>query len=207
MGGMQSPSRKRLNEVVAQAAVPVLKRAGFRKTALNFDRRHGEAVQVINFQTSHGPDSAATTFYINVGIAFDAVCVLTGCQVIENPKEHECDARGTRDRIQGLISGAPDCWTVRDGDAIGECVNSVRDFVGRVLLELNQIDGIAAYRSHFWFDRFRPKGENAQILFLLGDQAGALEEVRSLAALFSDRKNADSAEWWIKMLHLGNLAR
>jgi len=74
-----------------------------------------------------------------------------------------------------------------------------------LVAELDRIDGPAAYRSHRWFDRFRPKAENAQVLYVLGDRAAALEEVERLAAFFADRQNANGAEWWITSLGLQGL--
>jgi hypothetical protein len=49
-----SPAKDLLKEVVAQAITSPLKVAGFRKNALNYHRRRGETVQVVNIQLSHG---------------------------------------------------------------------------------------------------------------------------------------------------------
>jgi hypothetical protein len=74
-----------------------------------------------------------------------------------------------------------------------------------VVAELDQIDGPGAYRSHRWFDRSRPKAENAQILYVLGDREAARHEVDRLAALFADRQNANGAAWWVGQLGLQGL--
>ena len=202
---IQSASEKLLNDVLAQSVVPALKSAKFRKTGSHYHRRYGDTVHVINVQISLGANSAEKEFYVNVGIAFDAICKLAECPAKECPREYECDERGTRDRIRSFVSNAPDSWIVRDGGEIADTAKSLRDCIDRLLLELNRIDSIAAYRGHFWFDRFRPKRENAQILYLLGDLKGAQHEVNHLAILFSDRENANTSEWWVKRLHLAKL--
>jgi hypothetical protein len=78
--------------------------------------------------------------------------------------------------------------------------------IERLAVELETIDGVQAYREHRWFDRFRPKQENAQILYILGEIDGALNEVNELCKLFADRQGINRPEWWIKELGLTKLA-
>jgi hypothetical protein len=77
--------------------------------------------------------------------------------------------------------------------------------VTELVRELDRIDGPGQYREHRWFERFRPKQENAQVLYILGDHAAAMEEVRQLAKLFHNRQNPNRAEWWIERLGLREL--
>jgi hypothetical protein len=98
-----------LEGVIRQAVMATLKPAGFRKTGQSFHRRRGETVQVVNIQVSHGSSWAEKQFYVNVGIAFDAICVLAEVPILEKPKEYECDGRGTRDRLESLLSDVPSC--------------------------------------------------------------------------------------------------
>jgi hypothetical protein len=205
MGRAQSPVEALFKDVLAQAVTPRLKAAGFRKADTNYHRRRGATVQVVNIQISHGSSWSEKSFYVNAGIAFDAVCQLAGLPVLDRPKEYECDGRGTRDRLEGLIDCGPGDWVLRGGEPaegiavrLGECIDWLR-------AELDRIDGPAAYRAHPWFDRFRPKPENAQVLYVLGDLDGAWAEVQALAALFADRQNANQADWWIGQLHLKDL--
>jgi hypothetical protein len=72
--------------------------------------------------------------------------------------------------------------------------------------DLDNIDGLAAYRAHRWFNRFRPVQANAQVLYLLGDKAGAWREVQNLAALFADRQNANRVGWWVERLRIPGLS-
>ena len=47
-----SPAEELMKEVIAQAMIPQFKASEFRKTALNFHRRCGKTVQVVNVQVS-----------------------------------------------------------------------------------------------------------------------------------------------------------
>jgi hypothetical protein len=205
MNDSEPSAEELLKTVVAQAVTATLKPAGFRKSSTNYHRRHGATVEVIQVQSSHGSTWAEKVFYINVGIAFDAVCELAGVPILDKPKEYECDSRGTRDRLGQLVSEEADSWKVRTGDDPGPTIALLGDALRRLVAELDRIDGPAAYRAHRWFDRFRPTPSCASILYLLDDDAGALAEVRALAVLFADRQNANRADWWIDRLNLTRL--
>jgi hypothetical protein len=201
----KSPSQALFDDIVNRAVASVLKPRGFRKSALNFHRRHKDVVQVVNLQSSNASAWDEKHFYVNVGLAFDAICRLTDTGILEQPKEHDCDSRGTRDRLENLLDSMPDRWSVDvngDSDAVAE---QLRDAIEELAAELESIDGVPAYRDHRWFDRFRPKQENAQILYLLGDLDGAWKEVRDLCTLFSDRETVNRPEWWLKELGLTGL--
>ena len=201
----RSAAEALLTDLIARAVTPPLKAAGFRKDGMNYRRRRGETVQVVNLQVSHGSTAAGKTFYINVGIAFDAICRLAGSPVLERPKEYECDDRGTRDRLEALLPGLPDSWRIGVGEDGGETAEALRVAIDRLAAELERIDGVDAYRRHPWFDRFRPAKVNAQVFYLLGDLDGAWREVEDLATLHSDRRNADRAGWWVERLGLSGL--
>ena len=205
MARARSPAEILLVDVIARAVTPPLKASGFRKAGMNYHRRHGETAQVVNVQVGHGSNWAEKTFYINAGIAFDALCRLSRVPVLERPREYECDGRGTRDRLRELVPDAPDSWMLRAGDEVEATVGSIRGTIGRLVAELDRIDGPAAYRSHPWFDRFRPRAENAQVLYLLNDPDGAWREVEGLSALFADRKYPCLADGWVERLRLTGL--
>jgi hypothetical protein len=198
----ESPAEALLNDVLAQAVTPPLKTARFRKTGRNYHRRHGDTIQVVNIQVSHGSSWAEKEFYINVGLAFDAICTLAGVPVLERPKEYECDSRGTRDRLEQLVPGPPASWILHADVDVSQMVTTLRGYIDRLGTELDRINGLETYRSHPWFNRFRPVQENAQILYLLGDFDAAWREVQDLATLFSDRQNANRADWWVESLRL-----
>lgn len=205
MAKQQSPANELLRTFLSVAVVPPLKAGGFRKSSTNFHRRNGETVQVVNIQSSRGNSRNETEFYINVGIAFDSVCQLAGVTILETPKEHECDSRGTRHRLQSFIPNAPASIRLRVGGDHSTQASTLRTAMTDLVRELDDIDELVAYRNHRWFDRSRPQGANAQILYLLEDLDGAWEEVLALAALFHDRMNANRAEWWVDHLNLERL--
>lgn len=206
MARSSSPAEEMLDGVLAQGVTPPLRAAGFRKTGRSYHRRNGGTVQVVNIQVSHGSSGMEKKFFVNVGVAFDAICELAGIPVLEKVKEYECDDRGTRSRLAEMMPGAPDDWTVQAGVDPSEVTAALLGLMQGLVAELDVIDGPVAYRSHRWFGRFRPAPANAQILYLIGDWDGARREVRDLAVFFADRKNANRAEWWVERLHLTGLA-
>ncbi|WP_406698141.1 DUF4304 domain-containing protein [Singulisphaera sp. Ch08] len=205
MAKTYSPAEELLDGVLAQGVTPPLRAAGFRKTGRNYHRRKGGTVQVVNIQVSHGSTGMEKKFFVNAGVAFDAICELAGIPVLDKVKEYECDDRGTRSRLAEMMPGAPDVWTVQAGVDPSDVTAALLGFMQGLVAEFDVIDGPAAYRSHRWFDRFRPVPANAQIFYLIGDRTGARREVQDLAAFFADRKNANRVEWWVERLHLTGL--
>ncbi len=202
----KSPAQALFDEVVKRAVTSVLKPLGFRKSAFNFHRRHKQVVQVVNLQSSHGSAWDEKLFYVNVGLAFDAVCELTNTEILEKPKEHDCDSRGTRDRLEGLFDNMPERWSVNVSGDSESVAQQLKTAIEQLAVELETIDGVQAYREHRWFDRFRPKRENVQILYVLGDLDGAWDEVKQLCTLFADRQAINQPEWWVRELGLSRLA-
>ena len=206
MSRAKSPAETLMTELIARTVTPALKAARFRKNSTSYHRRLGTTVQVVNIQVSHGSNWAEKKFYINVGITFDEICQLAGVPILEKPKEYECDDRGTRDRMERWLPGAPATWVVRHDESIDATISSLNGFLDLLRSALDRIDSPAAYRSHPWFDQWRPRRENAQILYLLGDLDGAWKEVQDLVTLYSDRPNAPREDWFVKKLHLDGLA-
>src|SRR5581483_3480064 len=88
MARAESPAEALLTDVLAQAVTPPLRAAGFRKSGRNYHRRHGKTVQVVNIQVSRGSTWTEKEFYVNAGVAFDAICELVGVTVLDRPKEY-----------------------------------------------------------------------------------------------------------------------
>lgn len=202
----KSPAQTLFDDIVKRAVTPVLKPLGFRKSALNFHRRHKDVVQVVNLQSSHGAAWDEKLFYVNVGLAFDAVCELTDTEILEKPKEHDCDSRGTRDRLESLLDNMPVRWSLNTNADSESVAQRLQTAIEQLAAELETIVGVHTYRTHRWFDRFRPKQENAQILYVLGDLDGAWNEVKQLCELFADRQAINQPEWWVGELGLSRLA-
>jgi len=204
-GYCEYSSKKMLAEVLARSVSPRLKSAGFRKSGMNYHRRLGETVQVINFQSSGGSSVAETRFYLNIGIAFDAVCALSGTAVLDQPKEYECDTRGIRSRLENLIDHVPGYWSIRIGDDVNAVAAALDECMARLEIELDSIDGLATFAAHRWFNVQRPGSTAAQVLYLLGDKKSAWREVQELATKFADRANANRVEWWLGKLRLADV--
>lgn len=193
------------DEIIKNSATAVLKPLGFRKSALNFYRRHQEVVQVVNFQMSAGSAWNNKLFYINVGLAFDDLCGLTKAEVLEKPKEHECVARGMRARLETLFEDTPSRWSITE-DCDSEGISKqLRDVMELLSVELQRIHSVRTYRDHPWFDRARPTGVRAQVLYLLGDLDSARAEVEAICVLFADRKGGKEPQSWINELGLTKL--
>jgi len=89
---MASDEQKQL----ANAVKPMLKKAGFKKTAFNWHRKQGDVIQVVNFQGSQW----GKTVYVNLGVFF------LGIEQQEKPKEYDCHLR---QRLPGLSPDLKRC--------------------------------------------------------------------------------------------------
>jgi hypothetical protein len=146
-------------------------------------------------------------FYVNVGIGFDAMCQLMGQPVLETLKEYQCDECGTRDRLENLIPGALDRWTLSDAADVPRTVGVLRVLIDQLVAELDTIDSVAAYRAHRWFDRALPIPQrlNAQVRYLVGDLDGAWQEIQNLVQFLADRHAPPDTRWFIERLRLSGL--
>jgi len=205
MARSKSPSEALLDDVSKAAVTSVLKPAGFRASGRTYHRRLGETVQVVNVQVSTPTTWDVKHFYVNAAVAFDAICRLTGQPVTERPKEYECHDRGFSHRLEDLVPGAPDVWQLQAGQDPAPVVEGLRSAIERLRDELDLIRGPRDYSLHRWFSRVRPKPENAQILYALGELDRAWQEVDQLANFFADRRNANRPEWWVEKLGLADL--
>jgi Domain of unknown function (DUF4304) len=200
----QSPIATTFKTLVQEAITPVLKPAGFKKTGLNYHRRHGATVQVINLQQSAWNQWNRKEFFINVGIAFDQIHGLVGTPIALKPKEYECDEVGTRGRLEEFIKEAPALWTVDGNSNLSLITERLRSCVSKVTAELDQINNVQTYSTHRWFERHRPATIDAKIFYVMGDDAAAWQEVQHLVEVFHDRGN-NTIEWWIERLNLSRL--
>jgi hypothetical protein len=182
-----TPVNRVYKGVIATAVTPVLKAAGFRKTGLSYHRRRGSTTQVVNIQGSQWSSGDEKRFYVNVGVSFDTLCELAGIPILEKPKEYECDTRGFRHRLEAVIAEAPASWTIHANHDESAAVVALRACLQQLVDQLEGIDGPASFRTHAWFDRFKPTDTNAKILYVLGDCDGADREVDAIVARFADR--------------------
>jgi hypothetical protein len=181
-------ARKISDTIIAIGAVPVLKTAGFAKQDLNFYRRQGSVVQVMNFQRSIDNRGGDNVFFVNVGVAFDDLWKLQGIELnesmrkrLEAPLEHECHFRS---RLENLVANCPRWWVVSEFNAAlfqetsqsngreiatnAEEATRVAEFladcVERAVIELNQIDGSKSFLAHHWKDVPGNQGVTQQLI-------------------------------------------
>lgn len=128
--------------------VPYLKGKGFLKTRLNFHRRVGDSVQVINIQKSSWNSAESGSFYVNVGLAFDTVWKIRNHPIQEKPPEFKCHARW---RINQLVPIDPKFWEVNQRTDLHAVSARLRDDVDKLLPDLDRIDSVATLQVHPWF--------------------------------------------------------
>lgn len=195
---------ERLKTLSKYAFTDVLKPRGFRKSGGRYHRRHGECVQLVQLQASHGSDAANKRFYVNVGLCFDAIGALVDAEPLERPKEHECDARGLRDRLEAWFQSAPPHWQSTQDETMDRKLHGL---ITALADALDGIDGPESFRAHPWFERRRPAGVCAQTLAIIGDDDAARAEVQALARSFEGRRMLEDPAHWFRTLGLDRLAR
>lgn len=201
----KSPAEEALNTVVRDAVTAVLKPIGFKKSANTFHRRLGSCVQVVNIQGSMGSSWMEKTFYVNVGLAFDEICRHTNRSIMEKPKEHECDARGMRARLEQLVTNSPAQWEVSATSDASAISQSLRPMIEQMVLVLNQIDGLVGFRDSPWFQWHPALAVPAQVHYLLGNKQAARANVVRLTEYFADRRVLSERDHWIEKLKLESL--
>jgi len=117
MARNKSPAKIAFDDLLKTSVAPILKVAGCKKSGSNFFYRGDHISIVINFQSSSGNTWDEKIFYINIGLAFDEICVHRETDILERPKEYECSSRGVSVRIGEIFPDAPGRYTIpENGD-------------------------------------------------------------------------------------------
>ncbi|WP_394537640.1 DUF4304 domain-containing protein [Lysobacter enzymogenes] len=99
---------KRIDSVIAQGLVPLLKAHGFAKSARTFHRQRDGRWHVVNVQASSGNSAGQARFTLNLGLYLPELDALAGnAAVTDKPKEYDCTLR---ERIGLLMPQARDHW-------------------------------------------------------------------------------------------------
>jgi hypothetical protein len=178
-----------VREIVAQAAgtglAPLLKDRGFGKKGLAFRRRLAETEQVVALELSRGNTSSTGSFYVNVGVSFDALAALggttSGSVVIAGKPWHF--AR----RLEELSEGAPPSWTLdaaTDPVALGARLASALE---PALALLDATDSPWALLCRVPLDRGFERVLRARLRYTAGEFSLALEDLEGVASEFQDR--------------------
>jgi hypothetical protein len=182
---------KIIDQLVTAGAAPVLEEAHFTKSKFDFHRRQGSVVQVVNFQRSEHNSVGESTFFVNVGIAFDELWRAQGLDLngsnhryLEKPLEHQCHFRS---RLESLIADCPRWWVVSNRDVsfnrgksltrgqevitapddIALAEHLLTDCMNRLIVELDRIDSPKTYLAHRWREVSPNQGVTQQLARLL----------------------------------------
>lgn len=101
--------KEKLNQIISEVIKPVLKQHGFGKKGMNFYKRIGDLIFLVNIQKSHGNTADQTKFYINCGIHSTDMDRVIGRSVLVEPKEYECYYK---DRISSIVHAVNDGYLI-----------------------------------------------------------------------------------------------
>lgn len=195
----------RARDLVARLATtsvtPVLRPGGFRKRALTYARRVGEAVQVVNLHLSAANLGERGGFYVNVGVDLDALHRLEGREVPSGPpKEHGCQLRWRLEQF--LDAGVPARWEF-GSEAEGTRLEApLRAAVEDLPALLDRLDSVGHVLEHARLDRGTFLGRRAQLQFVAGDEEGAAGSMALELEAFQDRPGWDR-DWDRRLAQLG----
>ncbi|MBB3210589.1 hypothetical protein FHS27_006437 [Rhodopirellula rubra] len=201
----KSPAQSKFDDIVKRAVTPVMKPYGFKKKSVTYRRRNGTVVQVVNLQSSSDSTAFEKLFYINVGLAFDEICALTGLEIKDDAHDYDCDQRGFRCRLENLDDDAPHRW----------CVSAEEDYsvddelaiaVQKLAANLAVIDSLEAFSHHHWFDTSSPTNIHAQTHYLLGKPDESWNTILKICSRFPDRPKLAAPAFWVADCSLPGLA-
>lgn len=178
-------ARDTIQQVVKLGLAPMLKKHRFKKTGLNFARRHGAVAHYLNVQLSSWNHGAEGSFYLNAGLMFDEICRHFGTQPPLLPKYADCNFMV---RMECLDPGLPASFRVDETTDVEAMARSLSDAVEKVFVVPSA--GVASLRDlgpTGWVDAV-PWGFPALFHFLTGNQAEARRLVQLEADTFADRR-------------------
>ena len=184
-------ARDSVNRIIGAGLQGAARTAGFRKTGLNFHRRRGEVVHVLNVQLSrynHGHDGA---FYVNVGLAFDRLWILADRPIPERPPEVQCHFRR---RLESLTAGVPPSWQVSATTDTEQVGRALAAGVAQLVGQLDRVDAIPPFLALGWLGAGADYGLSARLHYALGGLEAAERYLRLEAAYFAGRRGASFEE-------------
>jgi hypothetical protein len=183
-------ARERIIQIVTTSVEPELCAAGFRKSGLDFYRRLGPVLQLVQVQLSASNFYDRGHFSVSIGLAFDQIFELEQKLVVDQPKAYQCHYHQRMDRF---IPGVPERWEVDEQvekPGMGHLLRAgCRLLVGR----LNGIDSIEHFLALGWLQAGPELGLRAQIYYLLGDTPSAIRDLQD--PFFRSRPHWDFDDW------------
>jgi Domain of unknown function (DUF4304) len=188
LGGMGSrlidmKPREVIESIVNTGVAKVAREAGFKKSRLNFFRRKGTIVQVVNIQLSHWNRGLEAYFYVNIALAFDELRTHEGSPIVETPKEYECDFRR---RLDHLVPGIPLIWEVTPQVDIEAIAQSLLQSFTVILGFLNQIDSLPTFLKIALKEKWFALPGEYDLLARLQDALGNTLEAEENKQLFKE---------------------
>jgi hypothetical protein len=172
-----------IGSIVNASVTKVAREAGFKKSRLNFFRRKGASVQVINIQLSRWNRGFEAYFYVNIALAFDELRIHEGTPIAEAPKEYECDFRK---RLEHLVPGTPPVWQVTpqvDSESIAQ---SLLQSISATISWLNEIDSLSTFLKIALKEKWFALPGEYDLLARLHDALGNMIEAEENRQLFKE---------------------
>lgn len=177
-------ARETIQEAVNLGLVPMLKKHGFRKTGLNFARRHGAAAHYLNVQLSSWNQGPQGSFYLNAGLMFDEICRHYGKEPPQLPKYGDCQFMV---RMEDLDPSLPSQFPVDESTDVDAMARSVCDAVEKVFVAPSAgVATLGDLAPTGWVQAV-PWGFPALFHFLTGNKEEARRLVQLEADTFADR--------------------
>lgn len=181
---MDTPLRAKeiIQSIVRCDLAPALKQAGFKKSALTFTRRLGSTGQFIQIQLSSWNQGSVGSFYVNVGVMFDEMCLVEAIPHA-HPKYDDCQFMV---RLEQIMPDAPVQWPVDSGTSVVEVSKHLAACVNKIVATLNGVASLADFESTGWV-KVIPWSFPARYAYALGRDDEAASLVANEAACFADR--------------------
>lgn len=217
--------KKAFSTIIDKSVAAVLSLGNFQRTQLDFRRRYGSTIQVINIQPSVESMGNASVFYVNIGIAFDELWQHFGMAIPTQPMEYDCHFRT---RLEQLLADCPQWWVI-SGDSsttqffkqvsrlggreiasndleVDQVAKLLSSLIQKVVSELNQIDSPRKFLGHLWKDKSQGGNVmlNPLLAYVTGNLDEAWDELTKVSKRFSDRQGLSVAEL-VNSLQLENL--
>jgi hypothetical protein len=171
---------KRIKQIVDRGLAPSLRQAGFRRNGMSFHRLDGEALHVVNVQSSQWNSRASGKFTINVAVDFaDVTKLLPGRQPMPTiPKEYCCVLRM---RVGNLMPDNRDhWWTVtpetQDEHLTAELMTVWTDYIAPWLEKFRTVSSIAENPNQ---GALQNVFAQAAANIILGDRAKAGQQIEA----------------------------
>jgi hypothetical protein len=206
MSREKSPSQDAFDDLLKTGVSPIMKAEGYKKAGTNYCKRNSKVSIVVNFQSSHGSVWNEKLFYINIGMAFDEICLHEDIEILERPKEVDCNSRGLSVRIKNIFPQAEECYSLKVNENSEKINSEINTVIIDLVKELSLIVDLPAFRNHKWFNEIEGyPGMKALMYYLLGDKKGASKDLARIAARFAEIPNREKLaekSYWCKRYNI-----